>query len=74
VYQSDFTKFMNDYLKSNDEVAQSRMTLRATWWDKPQDLATQQANDASKVSKKAYEYFPLPQTSGSVASKADGAK
>jgi hypothetical protein len=64
MYQSDFTKFMDDFLKTNKDVDESRMKLRATWWDKPQDLQTQEDQDSVKVAKKAYEYFPMPKPGG----------
>jgi hypothetical protein len=60
MYQSDFTKFINGYLEKNQEVSDSRLRLRATWWDKPQSLQTQAENDDAAVAKPAYAYFPTP--------------
>jgi hypothetical protein len=30
---------------------------RATWWDRPQKLAENEAQEASRVPKKPYEYY-----------------
>jgi len=33
-YQSDYTKFMNDYLARHPEELDSQRSGRAAWWDK----------------------------------------
>ena len=33
-YQSDYTKFMNDYLAGHPEEVESQRKGRAAWWDK----------------------------------------
>lgn len=56
-YTSEFTQFMNKWLEEHPEAREDRAKGRALWWDKPQDLETQQANAASRVRQKAYPYF-----------------
>ena len=36
-YQSDYTKFMNDYLARHPEEIDSQREGRAAWWDKGPD-------------------------------------
>lgn len=58
MYQSEATKFLNELLEKNPDVAAQRMKLRATWWDRPQDLQTQRDRDASDAPASSYVYFP----------------
>jgi len=60
MYQSDATRFLQDLLKARPELEAQRRVLRATWWDKPQDLETQREHDDSDVPQGPYVYFPLP--------------
>jgi hypothetical protein len=60
MYQSDATKFLQGLLKARPELEAQRQALRATWWDKPQDLETQREREASAVPQGPYVYFPLP--------------
>lgn len=56
-YVSEFTKFMNGWLEQHPEELQVRKEGRALWWDKPQDPATQESNQAARVAQKPYPYF-----------------
>ena len=60
MYQSDATKFLNELLERNPQLDEQRRKLRATWWDKPQDLDTQKERDDSAVPASSYVYFPQP--------------
>lgn len=56
-YVSEFTTFMNDYLKQNPDVAQGRIEGRALLWDKaPLDLDERARFDAARVKQKPYVY------------------
>lgn len=58
MYQSDFTKFMNDYLQKNPQVESQRQALRLTWWDRKVDLEEQRSWEAARVQQKPYVYQP----------------
>lgn len=58
MYQSDYTKFMNDFLQKNPAVAEEQQSLRLTWWDKKVDVDEQRRFQASKVQQKPYVYQP----------------
>ncbi|WP_293759823.1 DUF3460 family protein [uncultured Aquitalea sp.] len=58
MYQSDFTKFMNDYLDKHPEVEQQRRDLRLTLWDRKVDLEDQRRWKESRVAQKPYVYQP----------------
>ena len=60
MYQSDATRFLNELLQSNPQLEEQRRKLRATWWDRPQDLQTQKERDDSAVPASSYVYFPPP--------------
>ena len=57
MYESDATRFLKELLKKNPELAEQRLRLRATWWDKPQDLEIVRERDESDVPQPAYVYF-----------------
>lgn len=58
MYQSDFTKFMNEYLEKNPQVDSERRELRLTWWDREVSLDDQARWKASRVPQKPYVYQP----------------
>lgn len=58
MYQSDFTKFMNEYLEKNPQVDTERRELRLTWWDREVSLDDQARWKASRVPQKPYVYQP----------------
>ena len=60
MYQSDATKFLNEFLERNPQLDEQRRKLRATWWDRPQDLQTQKERDESDSPATSYVYFPRP--------------
>ena len=56
MYESDITKFLNQLKKDRPELEEEQRQGRALLWDKPQNLETVLANDASKIPMKAYPY------------------
>lgn len=60
MYESEATRFLKNLLAEQPELAAQRRKLRATWWDRPQDLQSQKENDESEVPQSAYVYFPKP--------------
>ncbi|GHD75229.1 DUF3460 family protein [Vogesella fluminis] len=58
MYQSEFTRFMNDFLAKNPQVESERRELRLTWWDRKLDLEDLRRWNASKVPQKPYVYQP----------------
>lgn len=59
-YESDLTRFIRELLAKNPQIVEQQKKNRATWWDKPQDLETQQERADSNVPQPSYVYFPLP--------------
>ncbi|WP_034640509.1 DUF3460 family protein [Chitinilyticum aquatile] len=58
-YVSEFTTFMNGFLKDNPDVAAGQVEGRALLWDKaPIDLDERARNNASRVEQKPYPYQP----------------
>jgi len=58
MYQSDFTRFMNDYLEHHPEVEAQRREYRLTFWDRQVDRDDQRRWKASQVPQKPYVYQP----------------
>ena len=58
MYESEATKFLKELLSRNPQLEEQRRSLRATWWDHPQDLAIQKERDESAVPASSYVYFP----------------
>jgi hypothetical protein len=58
MYQSEFTRFMTDYLQKNPQVESQRQELRLTWWDRKVDLEDQRRWRESRVPQKPYVYQP----------------
>lgn len=57
-YQSDATKFINEYLETHPEVAEQRLKNRGLLWDVELNPEEQAAFEASKLPKKPYAYQP----------------
>lgn len=57
-YQSDATKFLNDYLEQNPQEAEQRLKNRDLLWQAKVSAAEQKAYDAAKLPKKPYAYQP----------------
>lgn len=57
-YQSDATKFLNDYLEQNPEEAKQRLLNRGLLWDLELNPEEQQQFAAAAVAKKPYAYQP----------------
>lgn len=58
-YVSDFTQFMQGYLKDNPGVAKGQVEGRALLWDKaPISLDERARANASNVPQKPYPYLP----------------
>jgi hypothetical protein len=58
MYQSDFTKFMSEFLDKHPEVDQQRRELRLTLWDRKVSLDDQRRWKESRVPQKPYVYQP----------------
>ncbi|WP_240674186.1 DUF3460 family protein [Crenobacter cavernae] len=58
MYQSDFTEFMNGFLKQNPQIDSERRELRLTWWDRKIDLDEQRRFKEACVPQKPYVYQP----------------
>lgn len=58
MYESEFTKFMRQWMDKHPEQVEEQRKGRKLWWDKPQDLATRRAYQAITVAQKAYPYLP----------------
>ncbi|MBV1775793.1 DUF3460 family protein [Burkholderiaceae bacterium DAT-1] len=57
-YVSDHTRFMNEFLAKNPDVAQGQVEGRAILWDKEVDREFNKAADAVRVNQKPYAYQP----------------
>ena len=56
-YESDYTKFMREWLAQHPEELVVQQDGRALWWDRgSRDLAEQQRLAAAKVPQKPYYY------------------
>jgi hypothetical protein len=56
MYVSDHTKFMRELMQQNPALAEAQQKGRATWWDKPVDLAEQQRFQQSRQLQPSYVY------------------
>lgn len=57
-YQSDATKFLNNYLKQHPEEAEQRLKNRSLLWDVELNPEEQAGFAAAKLPKKPYAYQP----------------
>lgn len=55
-YESEFTRFMQEFKQQRPQIEAEQRTSRAIWWDHPQDLDTLERNKASRVKQQAYVY------------------
>lgn len=55
-YESEFTKFMREFKQKRPELEAEQRKSRAIWWDRKQDLETQQRAKESRVKQQAYVY------------------
>lgn len=56
-YESDYTKFMREWLQQHPEELKEQLKGRALWWDKGnRDLDEQARLAAAKVPQKPYYY------------------
>lgn len=58
MYESEFTRFMRDWMDQHPEQREEQRKGRALWWDKPQDVETQKTYRAVGVAQKPYPYQP----------------
>lgn len=56
-YQSDTTKFLNEYLAQNPETEQSRLQHRNLLWDVELSPEDEKNFAAARILKKAYPYL-----------------
>ena len=59
-YQSEFTQFINTFLERNPQVVEQQKRHRATWWDRPQDLAERERLEQAEVAPTGYAYYHNP--------------
>jgi hypothetical protein len=56
-YESDYTKFMREWMQQHPEELKEQEKGRALWWDKGnRDLDEQARLAAAKVPQKSYYY------------------
>ncbi len=55
-YESEFTKFLREMKRQNPQLEAEQRKSRSIWWDRKQDLDTQERARASRVKQKAYVY------------------
>lgn len=56
-YQSDATKFLDNYIKEHPEEAEKRLANRNLLWDVELNPQEQAEFEAGKVAKKPYTYY-----------------
>ena len=56
-YQSDATKFLNEYIEKHPEEAERRPKNRALLWDVELRPEEQEGFAAANVAKKPYTYY-----------------
>lgn len=59
-YESETTRFIREFLEHNPQVVEKQKRNRATWWDRPQDVAEQDKLDEASVPQKGYVYYSNP--------------
>lgn len=59
-YESDVTRFLQAFLENNPQVVEKQKRYRATWWDRPQDLAERTRLEQAEVAQKGYVYYGNP--------------
>lgn len=57
-YQSDITRFLNEYLQQHPEEAAQRLKNRGLLWDVELNPEEQANFEAAKLPKKPYAYQP----------------
>lgn len=55
-YQSEFTRFIEEFKHQHREIEQRQREGRALLWDKPQDAALQREFDHAELSSKRAGY------------------
>lgn len=56
-YESDYMKFMREWMKQHPEERDVQQSGRALWWDRgPRDLDQQARLAAARVAQKPYYY------------------
>ena len=55
-YESEFTQFVRELKQQRPQLEEGQKQSRAIWWDKPQDLETQERDKQSRVKQQAYVY------------------
>ncbi|MCX8745174.1 DUF3460 family protein [Snodgrassella sp. B3882] len=56
-YQSDTTKFLNEFLQQNPEIQQTRLQHRKLLWDVELNSEDESNFAAAKLLKKPYPYL-----------------
>ncbi len=55
-YESDVTRMIRDLLQEKPHIVDEQKKGRAMWWDKAQDVDTQQRDKESTVAQQPYVY------------------
>jgi hypothetical protein len=65
-YESDFTRFMKDYLRQHPEEVHSQRAGRAIWWDKTADARSPapSMHHAPKAGGNEHTFQPVPSGGG----------
>lgn len=56
MYESEFTRFMREFLQKHPEEVEEQRKGRALWWDKPQQIDSNRRYQEARVPQKAYYY------------------
>lgn len=56
MYESDITRFLRELKQRNPQLEEEQRKGRAIWWDRAQDLDTQQRHRESRVPQLPYVY------------------
>jgi hypothetical protein len=59
-YESEATRFIREFLAANPQVVEKQKEYRATWWDRPQNLAEEKKLEESEVPQTGYVYYNNP--------------
>ena len=59
-YQSEATRFIQDFLAHNPQVVEKQKRHRATWWDRPQRLEDRAQQEQARVPQAGYVYYGNP--------------
>jgi hypothetical protein len=59
-YESETTRFIQDFLAQNPDVVEKQRRHRATWWDRPQSVDERSRLEQARVPANGYVYYHNP--------------